>query len=372
MNEPSKILVVDDDQVILDSVADIIRLAGYETIKAINGRDGLEKMQTETPNLIVADVMMPEMTGIEFFHEVRQNPAWQAIPFIFLTARGTKEDVRHGLSLGADYYLTKPFEPEDLLVAIQSRIQRIGDLRAASQHEVDRTKQQLITVFSHEFRTPLSTLYGSIGLLQEGRDLMDGDSLGHILDMMRGSADRLVRLVEDLMMMVNIQSGMMATELAKYSQPTDLSYEISRAARELSVEAARRGVDFTTRAPKELVVLGIPAYLNDIFRRLMDNAIKFSKRNGGNVWIEAGADAEQGVAVIKIKDDGIGIAENQMGELFQPLTQIDREVREQQGLGIGLALAQQIAELHRGKITVESQPEIGSEFTVTLPLHRVG
>ncbi len=365
------ILIVDDDPVILDSVTDIVRLAGYRTLGAGNGREALEVLEQHQPDVIVADVMMPEMDGNELYRAVRQNPAWLSIPFIFLTARGEKADIRRALSMGADHYLTKPFEPEDLLVAIQSRLERIDGLRAANQAEVDKTKKRLLDVFGHELRTPLSTIYGGIGLLQEEQDNLEPGSIESILHMMQTSTDRLVHLVEDLMQMVSIDTGVTAIEISRYSQPTDISYEIQQAVRDLSGEASRRNVNLTVSVPKELLVLGVPAHLNNIFRRLIDNAIKFSKKEGGNVWIKAAADAEQRLAVVTVTDDGIGIAEERQPELFETLHQIDRDRMEQQGVGIGLALASNLVRLHKGTIEVESRLGEGSTFSVTLPLHRV-
>src|SRR5262245_12632287 len=118
------VLVVDDDQVILETVEDILRLSGYNTLAASNGVKALERLYASSPDLIVSDISMPDMDGYQFYEAVRANPAWTLIPFIFLSARGQRTDIRRGTRLGADAYLVKPFEPEDLLGAVEARLAR--------------------------------------------------------------------------------------------------------------------------------------------------------------------------------------------------------------------------------------------------------
>ena len=142
--ETITVLVVDDDPTILDSVSDLLRISGYRILSATNGIEGLHIMQSNTPDLIIADIMMPEMDGYQFYEAVRENSAWTPIPFIFLTARGEQKDIRRGYMLGADQYLTKPFEAEDLLVAVEKRLERIRAIQAVTKDEVEQVKQQLL------------------------------------------------------------------------------------------------------------------------------------------------------------------------------------------------------------------------------------
>lgn len=124
MNSQAIILVVDDEPVIRDCVADVLGLSGFKVITAGSGAEALTLMDHHTPDLIIADVMMPQMNGYQLYQRVRRNPDWLLIPFIFLTAKSEKEDVRYGKELGADDYLTKPLEPEDLLAAVIGRLTR--------------------------------------------------------------------------------------------------------------------------------------------------------------------------------------------------------------------------------------------------------
>lgn len=134
MREQATILIVDDDPVINDSVRDILCLAGYRTLTATNGAHALEILDVQTPDLIVADIMMPRMNGYQLYQRVRRNPDWIWIPFIFLTAKGEGEDVRYAKEMGVDDYLTKPIEPEDLLAAVLGKLARYRELGAGDRH----------------------------------------------------------------------------------------------------------------------------------------------------------------------------------------------------------------------------------------------
>jgi len=122
------ILVVDDEPVILDSLSDILIIHGFQVLKSSNGLEALETLRDQIPDLILADIMMPEMNGYQLYNRIRQNPEWVWIPFIFLTAKGEAEDIRFGKELGADDYLMKPIDAEDLIAAILGKLRRYVQL----------------------------------------------------------------------------------------------------------------------------------------------------------------------------------------------------------------------------------------------------
>jgi len=132
------ILVVEDHEPLLNAIRMVLQRAGYTVLTATDGQKGLEVMERVRPDLIVADIMMPNMDGYEFYHAVRARPDGLTIPFIFLTARTTREDILRGKSMGAEDYLTKPFDPEELLVVVRSRLKRAGEIQQAISSEFDQ------------------------------------------------------------------------------------------------------------------------------------------------------------------------------------------------------------------------------------------
>ena len=363
------ILLVDDDPAILEGVADLLELHGFEVMTARDGRAALSAMQHKVPDLVISDIMMPDMDGYAFFEAVRSNSAWTAIPFIFLTARGQQIDVRRGQVLGADAYLIKPFEPEDLLVTVEGRLKRVRDIHSAAQADIDRLKSQLITVFSHELRTPLTYVYGYINLLREQFDILDRESIIEMLDGIYRGAERLVHLVEDLMLMVRIDSGVVEMEIALGQSMGRVGAIVEKVLGDFQPAAEVRNVRIEVDVPDEVAAYCASLYLEDALSRLVDNAIKFCRQDHGCVVIRG---AEQdGQIMLSVQDNGIGITPAFRELIFERFEQLDRDVLEQQGIGLGLTLARRLMRLHGGDILVESEPGQGSTFTIVLPLNGI-
>jgi DNA-binding response OmpR family regulator len=151
---PETILVVEDDPAMIEALRDILDLAGYGVVTARNGVEALAVLGQRLPDLIISDIQMPRMDGYQFYGQVRAHPDWVRVPFIFLTAKGQKADVRRGKMLGADDYLTKPFDEADLLVAVQAKLNRRAELDAAPGRQMCVLKRTIVTTLNHEFRTP--------------------------------------------------------------------------------------------------------------------------------------------------------------------------------------------------------------------------
>ena len=365
MSNQATILTVDDDPILLESVADILRTAGYTPITATNGMHALQILQSQTPDLIVADIMMPEMDGYQFCQAVRMNPIFRAIPFVFLTARSEQDDIRRGYGLGADHYLTKPFEPEDLLLVIQTKLQRLAEIRSATRDEVESTTNKLMAVFGGELRGPLSFIYDYISLLRDSRQILGTETTEEVLLQMRRGVDELVRLVEDLMVVVYIDSGAMEIEIERRCQQVDLGSAIQSAVREISSETEQRGISVSMLVPDDIVVQGVAVYIQDIYKRLIDYAVKSAKPMSGHVWVRVERHERQ--TNTSIRNDGISIDAERLANLFAPLAELDHKAIAEQGTDIGLAIAERLVRLHGGSISVDSEPGEGTTFTVILP-----
>ena len=363
------ILVVEDNAIMLDGIKDILSIAGYQVVTAMDGEEGLGLMESRRPDLIVSDIMMPRMDGYQFFSAVRATPKWIGIPFIFLTAKDQRIDVRLGKQLGADDYLTKPFEPEDLLVAVEAKLERAATLQAATEAEMSRLKQNILNTLSHEFRTPLTYIRGYLDLiLEEGSDRLSVDELRGFLQRVRRGSDRLRRLVDDFMFLVMLETG----EAATVFNWEKIYFTGLRSLVEIVVQqkigvARQRDVklDLDLSATLPGTVLHVE-FVRDALERLLDNAIKFVPEENGRVSILATADTEW--IYITIQDNGVGIPPEEIPNLFKRLHQINRDLLEQPGIGAGLAIVKAIAELHGGRINVESQVDQGSAFTLILPI----
>jgi two-component system sensor histidine kinase/response regulator len=360
------ILVVEDDPHMLHGICETLALAGYQAQPASNGAEALALLEQGPFDLILSDIMMPNLDGYQLFERVRSNPAWTAVPFIFLTAKGQKTDIRLGKQLGADDYLIKPFEVEDLLVAVQSKLERSRALRQAVNVEFTQLKQTILNTLSHEFRTPLTYITGYTELLEEGD--FEIEEFKQLLGYIRKGSDRLKRLVEDFLFIVMLETGeTRSAYLLERAVCRDLAAQLSALLNALESQAAARQVSLKRQVPDKLPTLVCHTkYVLDAVSRLVDNGIKFSKREGGVVTVRAWADSR--AVCISVSDAGVGIGSDQQDKLFERFSQINREQQEQQGTGLGLYIVKGIVTLHGGQVDVQSAPGVGSTFTISLPL----
>ncbi len=365
MQSRQSILVIEDDVAMAGGISDVLELAGYDVQVAHHGQEALEAIARRQPDLIVSDIMMPEMDGYELFNRVRANPDWVSIPFIFLTAKGQKSDIRLGRAMGAEDYLVKPFEWEDLLVITRARLARAQSLKQATQVELMMLKNRILNTLSHEFRTPLTYITGYTDLLQE--EGLTPDQLRQFLKRLQSGSTRLSRLVEDFLFLVSLEVGEAQTAyLLQRDHFTDWPALLERVQARFADKTAGSNVTLTWDVADGVPELMIHAgYVEDAVSRLVDNAIKFMLGKTGRVQVTV-SPRDDG-ALICVSDEGIGIAEAHLPTMFQSFHQIDRETYEQQGAGVGLAIVRGIVDLHGGQVEATSQVGQGSTFCIWLP-----
>lgn len=359
--ENATILAVDDEQIILNSISIVLELDGYQVKTAYNPLQALQMMRHEPPQLIISDINMPKMNGFEFYRRIRENQDWDTIPFIFLSTQDTKEDIRDGYKLGADHYLPKPFTAEDLRVAVNSRIKRSQQIRTSFEKEIENTKEQLLGVFNHELRTPLSWIAGYLSIIEECEMIEDKNI---ILGMQKG-VKRLEALFNDLASVVNLENKNVEQFFDENSVAVDLGLEMYEAIQQYAEKANEKNITIKNNLPSGYLIKGIAKYVRDIFARIIDNAIKFSHKNSVVTILST---EEDGKATISIKDTGIGIAPHRQKELFNKLHQIDRQKHEQQGVGLGLTIAEKLVNLHKGTILIESEKDNFTCVKISFPL----
>ena len=362
---PTRLLLVDDDPTLLEATAGLLTQYGYDVRTASNGQKALLSMKESSPALVISDINMPIMDGYEFYQEVRKNPDWATIPFIFLTGRGTEPQIREGQRLGADAYLIKPFDPEYLLEQVQVRLNRMEEIRQASQKSMESMQQDLLDVFGHELRTPLTYIYGYINLLQGDLDDFEPDAVERMMGNVRLGAERLVKLVEDLMLLVQLDSDVIKLEMEHHQHEIVLDELFKKSKKSLNKAATETNHRFEMIIEEGMTISGIPLYLKNILHRLVDNGFKFSEP-GTLVSVKGYRKDDQ--AILTVSDEGIGIPADQIPAIHERFHQAGRSDMEQQGIGIGLTLVHEFVKLHGGTFEVDSTVGEGSTFTVSFPL----
>ena len=363
------IMVVEDDFALLEGIRELLELTNYQVVPATNGVEALELLNRYQPDLIVSDIMMPEMDGYEFHSKVRERFELLTVPFIFLTARGEKMDIRRGKSMGADDYITKPFDDEDLLVAIEAKLTRWQSLREKQDEEIADLKHKILLTLSHEFRTPLTYIINYAEILDMGDEDLTSKDFSDFMQGIRRGAVRLNTLVEDFLALVELQTGeALQAYYYRRNRIEDPTAWLRIQAKLSETEAREANLELVIDVPEELPTFVIDeAYMSNAIRRVMDNAIKFSTEKSENVSFSASE--VNGEIVLQISDEGIGIPEEDVENLFNIFHQIDRAKSEQQGTGSGLAIVKGIVEIHGGRIEVESQLGVGSTFRIFIPIN---
>lgn len=366
-----KILIVEDDatlrEVILEMLSDE---ADYELLEADNGQSGLEAARQHLPHLVLCDVMMPKMDGHQMLAALRQDPRLTHVPFIFLTALADWENMRQGMNLGADDYLTKPFKQAELLRAVRARLEKqvANDLRA--QARLDELRRNVAYLLPHELRTPLSGILGYANILAMGADSLPPTEVREYAEHIQTAAERLQHLVENYLLYAELETLVLEEE-----RMTAMRKLITEFAQYIIIESARhiarkfrRETDLHLNATDAR--LAIPDfYLKKIIEELTDNAFKFSK--AGTPVNITGQVTGTGDYVLTITNSGPGMRPDQIAQIGA-FVQFERKLREQQGSGMGLSLSKRLVELNDGQFAILSQLGGTTTLRFTLQLAKEG
>jgi two-component system sensor histidine kinase/response regulator len=372
MEERAVILLVEDDTALLDGMSDTLEMQGYRTVRASNGREGLAVLEELRPDLIISDIMMPEMDGYAFHQEVIGNPQTATIPFIFLTAKSDQADVIRGLREGVDAYLTKPFDLEELLIHVQNKLSRFATIRKQALAQLEELQVQIVNMFSHELRTPLTYIQGYTDLLASSSASTTSEEMEMFLRGLQSGSRRLNRLIDSLLSLVHLDTHVFQREFEDFAEVAPgIGRLINDVVQGHRSDAAAKGVQLQVDIADSLPSV---RRLDELFARalgcLVDNAVKFSRTPGSQVLVHAYQSDDR--VLIDVIDEGIGVAAADLPHIFDRFRQIDRDRHEQAGIGVGLAIARGLARVHGGDIEVESRLGRGSKFTLWVPVAEEG
>ena len=348
-----RILLVEDEPEIRAFLRGVLK-PYYRLLEATNGEEGLQMARRERPDLIVSDVMMPVMSGIQMLEALRSIPETLEVPIILLTARQEVDAKVQGLSMGANDYLAKPFSPREMLARIEAQLRlRDAAVRAAENERLAATGL-LTSGFAHEVRNPLNGLMNALAPLRESltHGASDPAMAVAMLDLIEECGGRIRHLAEGLLSFVRTGTKAMAVDLGA-SLDASLEALSWRLPPDMKVER-----DYKCPDP----VWSDPGSLNQVWVNLLDNAVRAVSKEG---QVKVSTVREGGDAVVSIIDNGVGIKREHMERLFQPFFST-RDAGE--GTGLGLALCQRIVLQQGGRIRVFSEFGKGTRVEVRLPL----
>lgn len=361
------ILVIEDENTIRENIVEILNLNNYEVNSAEDGLAGIKLAQEQTPDLILCDIMMNGMDGYEVLENIRKSPATALIPFIFLTAKSDRTSMRYGMELGADDYISKPFTTDELLTAVETRITRFTDVEEHANEQLLTTKQQLAHVISHELRTPLTSINMAVQLMSQQLDFLSTENIQDLVETLGNGTNRLNRLVEQISLFVQAQSGFISAEKVKRASRTEALWTLVLGAINRSQSFIYREHNVQVNFNPDHNGVELSCFRDLMIHALAEviaNGISYSPDNGRvDVTVQ---EFKEGIR-ISIQDSGKGMTEEQVALALQEFTQIDREKYEQQGMGIGLSLSNLIIQAHGGDLSIQSQVGVGTQVNIDLP-----
>jgi len=365
--DPPRILIVDDvkNNVLLMEM--LLKKHGYIPISAYSGAEALEKIEQNDIDVVVMDVMMPEMDGFEATRHIKANEKSKHIPVILLTAqRRNLTDMVTGLDSGADEYATKPIDEKELTAKLRAllRIKELYDqLNDANTRlrELDQLKNDLTHMIVHDLRNPLTGILGHLQLLKM-TELSAEQS--NTLDNALQNAEQLLGMITDLLDISKMEEG----KLMLKTSPIIFEDVVQVALRQVQVLVEEKGINLQIAINETLPVI-IADYdkLLRVMVNLLSNAIKFTPP-AGHIEIRANV-VDTTTIQVSVSDTGEGIPENYLDRIFDKFIQVEsRKAGRNLSTGLGLTFCKLVLEAHQGKIWVESALGKGSTFYFSLPL----
>lgn len=371
----TKILVIEDEQAVRENLLELLAAENFEVFGASNGKSGIELAKAHQPDLIICDVMMPELDGFGVLSCLRSSLETATIPFIFLTAKVENTDLRQGMSLGADDYLTKPFSAKELLKAISIRGEKQAAIAQQQAQKLDRLRSSIALSLPIELRSPLQNILGFSQIIVDESDSLDRQEIREMSQTIHRSAERLQRLIENFLLYAELElistapdSGVSRLEALRSSRISSAASVIEGVA----ISVAKR-VNREADLQLELIDSSVQiakGKLEKIVEELLDNAFKYSP--AGTIVRVIGTPVEKGVPLnhfygLSVCDRGRGMSAAQIAEMGA-YQQFERKLYEQQGSGLGLIVTKRLVELLGGEFNIESIPTKQTTVEVMLPI----
>jgi DNA-binding response OmpR family regulator len=354
-----KILVIEDEQDIRDSIQEIVEMAGYAVTPIANGAAGIKALMQNPFDLIICDIMMPEMDGFSLLSALKKDPSF-ITPFIFLTAKVQSNDLRTGMNLGADDYLHKPFKSKDLISAIETRLSKHEKLNQLQSQKAALLEKTIELMVGHEFKTPMNGIINFNTLIAENAISLNNEKLQNLCSYLQISAERLLNTYDKINAYYTLQKALQLNEIPEEGAVDP--HHIMDVFKTVIHKFGRvKDLDYTEPKPP----LFFPKLIHTAAKELIENACKFSEK-GTPIHISIFEDATGKRIHISNHTTHTTAATLNKYRLFE---QHHREVAEQQGLGIGLAITKLIASIHKGSIEFEEVENESSVREITAMLY---
>jgi len=361
----SVILVVDDVLQNIQVVVTMLREAGYSIMPATSGMAALQRVENKRPDLILLDLMMPDMDGLEVCRRLKAEPATADIPIIFLTASNEMNHLVQGLEAGAVDYVTKPFNPPELLARVRTHLElkhsRDMIVRYSEQlAHLNSEKNEFMGIAAHDLRSPLNAVQGYVEMMQE-EPAMEPAERAELLGRVHDAARRMAEMVQNLLDTNRIERGEMRLQLV----PTELGPLLASVVGTQRPRAAAKQQTIHLKNEASAVIVPVdPNVMVQVLENLVSNAVKYSPP-GKNIFVrlkQAPAEVR-----IEVQDEGPGLSAEDQKKLFGKFARLSaKPTGGEHATGLGLSIVKRMVEAMNGRVWCESQPGQGATFIVAL------
>lgn len=365
-----KILIVDDvmSNVLLLKV--LLTNEKFAIATASNGRQALEQVEKENPDLVLLDVMMPDMSGFEVAQHLKSNPNTADIPIIFLTALNSTADIVKGFQVSANDFISKPFNKEELIIRVTHQISLVAAKRLilSKTEELQRTiagRDKLYSVIAHDLRSPMGSIKMVLNMLILNLPSEKiGAEMYELLTMANQTTEDVFSLLDNLLKWTKSQIG----KLNVVYQDVDLVEVTDGVIEIFSMVASLKKIRIREMKPEKMMVNADIDMLKTVVRNLLSNAIKFSKENS-EVLVKM--EEVDGMAVVSVQDYGCGISEEGQKKLLHTDTHFSTfGTNNEEGSGLGLLLCKDFVVKNGGKLWFTSKEGEGSIFSFSIPVKK--
>jgi len=360
MSEKKQILIVDDIRDNLKVVYNFLKVEDYRIALAIDGMNALQVLEKNSIDLILLDVMMPKMNGLEVCKIIKSKEEWRDIPIIFLTAKNQPEDIVAGFKAGGVDYIIKPFNKDELMVRVKTHL----ELRDAKQKiiNMNKTRDKLYSIIAHDIKSPFSSICQTLYAIENGYFDINSNDFREIVQDLGMRAKETMLLLENLLSWTRSHSN----DISIHPMMTNIHFLLNDTVNLLMLNAQEKNIHINLQSSEIDFALCDEVSIYTVFRNLLSNAIKFTPDNG---HIKIHTIKDENYLNISFEDTGIGMSNEIIEKIFiKDEHHSTQGTQKEKGTGLGLFMVKDFIKKNNGLIDVKSKPEEGTTITVSLPV----